>query len=180
MLFRYNAVVVVESIYQEREKIPGRPKLASIIGTHHVAIALSAGTLCHCIVFVPNLFGERNFLSIYLSQIAITISVSLLASWLVAVSLIPMLSARLKTPPAVQKSGGLIHKMQVRYARFLRWTLEHRGKSLIGIALIVAVRFGPVMHTKPNMFGGHGGGESNVQYKWKGSYTVAQMADAGQ
>src|SRR3546814_19232171 len=94
-----NAVVVVESIYQEREKVPGRPKLASIIGTRHVAIALSTGTLCHCIVFVPNLFGERNFLSIYLSQIAITISVSLLASWLVAVSLIPMLSARRQTPP---------------------------------------------------------------------------------
>src|SRR3546814_967423 len=119
----------------------------SIIGTRHVAIALSAGTLCHCIVFVPNLFGERNFLSIYLSQIAITISVSLLASWLVAVSLIPMLSARLKTPPAVQKSGGLIHKMQVRYARFLRWTLEHRGKSLLGIALIVAVSFRSEEHT---------------------------------
>src|SRR3546814_3525623 len=63
--------VVVESIYQEREKVPGRPKLASIIGTRHVAIALSAGTLCHCIVFVTNLFGERNFLSIYLSPIAI-------------------------------------------------------------------------------------------------------------
>src|SRR3546814_4713238 len=30
-----NAVVVVESIYQEREKVPGRPKLASIIGTRH-------------------------------------------------------------------------------------------------------------------------------------------------
>src|SRR3546814_10466453 len=83
-----------------------------------------------------------------------TISVSLLASWLVAVSLIPMLSARLKTPPAVQKSGGLIHKMPVRYARFLRWTLEHRGKSPLGIALIVAVSFVPVMHTKTNMFGG--------------------------
>src|SRR5690606_258528 len=84
-----NAVVVVESIYQERERMPGKPRLASIIGTRHVAIALSAGTLCHCIVFVPNLFGERNMLSIYMGQIAITICVSLLASWLVAVSLIP-------------------------------------------------------------------------------------------
>src|SRR3546814_5075940 len=172
-----NAVVVVESIYQEREKVPGRPKLASIIGTRHVAIALSAGTLCHCIVFVPNLFGERNFLSIYLSQIAITISVSLLASWLVAVSLIPMLSARMKTPPAVQQPGGLIHQMQVRYDRFLRWTLEHRGKSLLGIALIVAVSFVPVMHTKTNMFGGDGGDAINVSYQWKGTYPVAQMSD---
>ena len=172
-----NAVVVVESIYQEREKIPGKPKLASIIGTRHVAIALTAGTLCHCIVFVPNLFGERNFLSIYLSQIAITISVSLLASWLVAVSLIPMLSARLKTPPAVQKTGGLIPRMQKRYATFLRWTLENRGKSLLGIALIVAVSIVPVIHTKTNMFGGDGGDEINIYYQWKGSYTVAQMSD---
>ena len=97
-----NAVVVVESIYQERETHARPAALASILGTRHVAIALSAGTLCHCIVFVPNLFGERNFLSIYMSQIAITISVSLLASWLVAVSLIPMISARMKTPPAVR------------------------------------------------------------------------------
>ena len=97
-----NAVVVVESIYQEREKNAGQPKLASIVGTRHVAIALSAGTLCHCIVFVPNMFGERNMISIYMAQIAITICVSLLASWLVAVSLIPMLSARMKTPPAVK------------------------------------------------------------------------------
>src|SRR3546814_14221597 len=78
-----NAVVVVESIYQERERMPGKPRLASILGTRHVAIALSAGTLCHCIVFVPNLFGARNMLSIYMGQIAITICVSLLASCLV-------------------------------------------------------------------------------------------------
>ena len=97
-----NAVVVVESIYQEREKNPDNPLLASLLGTRHVAIALSAGTLCHCIVFVPNLFGERNLLAIYLSQIAVTISVSLLASWLVAISLIPMISARLKTPPTLR------------------------------------------------------------------------------
>src|SRR3546814_19653671 len=87
-----------------------------------------------------------------------------------------MLSARLKTPPAVQKSGGLIHKMRVRYARFLRWTLEHRGKSLLGIALIVAVSFVPVMHTQTNMFGGDGGDGITVYYQWKGSYTVAQMS----
>lgn len=172
-----NAVVVVESIYQEREKLPGQPKLASIIGTRHVAIALTAGTLCHCIVFVPNLFGERNFLSIYLSQIAITISVSLLSSWLVAVSLIPMLSARLKTPLAVQKPGGLIPRLQTRYARLLRWTLEHRGWSVLGILMIVAVSIVPVTLTKTNMFGGDGGDQVNVYYQWKGSYTVAQMSD---
>ncbi len=172
-----NAVVVVESIYQEREKMPGNPVRASILGTRHVAIALSAGTLCHCIVFLPNLFGERNFLSIYLSQIAITISVSLLASWLVAVSLIPMLSARMKTPPAVRSENGLIPRLQRRYAVLLRWTLEHRAASVMGILLIVAVSVVPMMLTKKNMFGGSDGDEVNVNYQWKGAYTKEQMSD---
>ena len=171
-----NAVVVVESIYQERERMPGQPRLASILGTRHVAIALTAGTLCHCIVFVPNLFGERNFLSIYLSQIAITISVSLLASWLVAVSLIPMLSARLKTPPAVRDERGLIPRLQKRYATLLRWTLEHRGWSVAGIVLIIAISIVPMVLTKKNMFGGDDGGETNIYYQWKGSYTKEQMS----
>ena len=172
-----NAVVVVESIYQEREKMPGNPLMASIVGTRHVAIALSAGTLCHCIVFLPNLFGERNFLSIYLSQIAITISVSLLASWLVAVSLIPMLSTRMKTPPAVRSENGFIPRLQRRYAKLLRWTLEHRGASVAGILIIVAVSIVPMMLTKKNMFGGDDGDEVNINYEWKGAYTKEQMSD---
>jgi HAE1 family hydrophobic/amphiphilic exporter-1 len=172
-----NAVVVVESIYQERERMPDQPRLASILGTRHVAIALSAGTLCHCIVFLPNLFGEKNFLSIYLGQIAITISVSLLASWLVAVSLIPMISARLKTPPALHSANGLIPRLQKRYAGFLRWTLEHRGWSVMGIVLVVVISIGPMIWTKKNMFGGDDAGEVDLYYQWKGAYTKEQMSD---
>lgn len=173
-----NAVVVVESIYQERERMPGQPIWASIIGTRHVAIALSAGTLCHCIVFVPTMFGERNMLSIFLSQIAITISVSLLASWLVAVSLIPMLSARMKTPPAVSKPDGLIPRMQKNYARLLRWTLAHRGWSVAGILLVVVVSIAvPARGMKMNMFGGEDAGETRVFYQWKGAYTKEQMSE---
>ncbi len=172
-----NAVVVVESIYQERERMPEQPRLASLVGTRNVAIALSAGTLCHCIVFVPNLFGDRNMLSIFMSQIAITISVSLLASWLVAVSLIPMLSARMKTPPLVRDNRGLIPRLQVRYAAFLRWTLEHRGKSILGILLIVLLSLIPATQMKTNMFGGEEGGEADIFYQWNGAYTKQQMSD---
>jgi HAE1 family hydrophobic/amphiphilic exporter-1 len=171
-----NAVVVVESIYQERERLPEQPRLASLVGTRNVAIALSAGTLCHCIVFVPNLFGDRNMISIFMAQIAITISVSLLASWLVAVSLIPMLSARMKTPPLVRNDRGLIPSMQRRYAAFLRWTLEHRGKSLLGILLIVVVSVLPMTQMKVNMFGGEDALEADVFYQWNGAYTKEQMS----
>ena len=173
-----NAVVVVESIYQERERLPGDPMRASVLGTKHVAIALSAGTLCHCIVFVPNLFGPTNEVSIFMAQIAITISVSLLASWLVAISLIPMLSARMKTPPAVRNDRGLIHRLQGRYAGFLRWTLEHRGWSVTGIVLIVLASIVPMVLTKTDMFGGGGdAGKAYIFYQWKGSYSLQQMSD---
>jgi HAE1 family hydrophobic/amphiphilic exporter-1 len=167
-----NAVVVVESIYQEREKFPDDPERASIVGTRNVAIALSAGTLCHCVVFLPMLFGEKNIISIYLAQLAVTISVSLLASWLVAVSLIPMLSARMKTPPAVK--SPLITRLQDRYARVLRWTLLHRGWSVAGILLISAASVWPMMHTQ-------GGGddsdpdEINIFYQWRGAYSKEEM-----
>ncbi|AKC85460.1 efflux RND transporter permease subunit [Pseudoxanthomonas suwonensis] len=170
-----NAVVVVESVYQERERMPGKPRLASIIGTRNVAIALSAGTLAHCIVFLPNLLGETNNISIFMAQLAITISVSLLASWLVAVSLIPMLSARLKTPPAVHSPDGLIPRLQRRYAGALRWTLEHRGWSVLGILMIVLLSFVPIVKTKVDFFGGGDSKEIQIYYQWKGSYTKAQM-----
>ena len=167
-----NAVVVVESIYQEREKYPGKPWLASIIGTRHVAIALSAGTLCHCVVFLPMMFGEKNIITIYLSQLAVTISFSLLASWLVAISLIPMLSARMKTPPALK--SPFITGLQARYARALRWTLEHRGWSVAGILAISLLSVYPMTHTP-------GGGddddpsEINIFYQWKGAYSKEEM-----
>lgn len=172
-----NAVVVVESIYQERERLPGQPRLASIIGTRNVAIALSAGTLCHCIVFVPNLFGETNNISIFMAQIAITISVSLLASWLVAVSLIPMLSARMATPKQVHSQTGMIARLQRRYARLLDWSLHHRGWSLLGILLVVLVSLVPMKLTKIDMFGGDGGKDIFIGYMWKGAYTYRQMSE---
>ncbi|HEY4530407.1 MAG TPA: efflux RND transporter permease subunit [Luteimonas sp.] len=172
-----NAVVVVESIYQERERDPDNPVRASLAGTKSVAIALSAGTLCHCIVFLPNLLGEVNDISIFMAQIAITISVSLLASWLVAVSLIPMLSARMRTPPAVVEKGGAIRRLQDRYARFLRWTLAHRGWSVAGIVLVVAASLVPMKGTTFDMFGGGDSGEIQLYYKWNGGYTLPQMSE---
>ncbi|MCW0452444.1 efflux RND transporter permease subunit [Xanthomonas sacchari] len=172
-----NAVVVVESIYQERERMPDQPQRASILGTRNVAIALSAGTLCHCIVFLPNLFGETNNISIFMSQIAITISVSLLASWLVAVSLIPMLSARMRTPALVHSPHGLIPRLQRRYARVLAWSLAHRGWSVCAIVLISALSVIPMLQTKKDMFGGDGGEQVFIGYQWKGAYTREQMAE---
>jgi HAE1 family hydrophobic/amphiphilic exporter-1 len=168
-----NAVVEVDSIYQEREKYTYHPRLASVIGTRHVAIALSAGTLCHCIVFLPMMFGETNMITIYLTQLAVTISVSLLASWLVAISLIPMLSARMQTPPAVK--SGLISRLQERYAAVLRWTLGHRGWSVLGIVLISLLSSIPMKMVKGDSGDEEDPSEIAIFYQWRGSYSKEEM-----
>ena len=172
-----NAVVVVESIYQYREKYPNDPVRCAIEGTRSVQLAISAGTLTSIIVFLPNLFGATNMISIYLSQVAITITIALLCSWLVAVSLIPMISARLPTPPAVTAAHGFIPALSKRYGRLLRWTLEHRGKALLGILLIVGISLVPAKFTKFDMFPRETGRELNLFFNWKGSYSLEQMSD---
>ncbi|WP_297799682.1 efflux RND transporter permease subunit [Arenimonas sp. GDDSR-1] len=172
-----NAVVVVESIYQYREKYPDNPMMCAIEGTKSVQLAISCGTLTSIIVFLPNLFGDKNFISIYLSQVALTITISLLASWLVAVSLIPMISARLKTPPAITQSHGFVPALTRRYEAFLAWTLANRRLSLLGILMIILVSMVPFKFTKFDMNSNEVGRELSMYFKWNGAYSLEQMSD---
>lgn len=174
-----NAVVVVESIYQYRERYPDDPVRCAIEGTRSVQLAISAGTLTSIIVFIPNLFGEVNQISIFLGQVALTITISLLASWLVAVSLIPMISARVATPPMLASTSGFLPALSRRYGRFLRWTLEHRGWSVAGILFIVAFSVLPAATglMKFDMFKNDAGREVDVYFDWRGSYSLEEMRD---
>ena len=172
-----NAVVVVESIYQYREKYPDDPVRCAIEGTRSVQLAISCGTLTSIIVFLPNIFGETNFISIYLSQVAITITIALLASWLVAVSLIPMISARLKTPPAITQAHGFIPALSSRYGRFLEWSILHRGYSMFGIFLIIVISMVPFKFTKFDMESNEVGRELSMYFRWNGAYSLEQMSD---
>ncbi|KFN44472.1 efflux RND transporter permease subunit [Arenimonas oryziterrae] len=172
-----NAVVVVESIYQYREKYPENPMRCAIEGTRAVQLAISAGTLTSIIVFLPNLFGATNRISIFLGEVALTITIALLCSWLVAVSLIPMISARLATPPAVTAAHGFIPALSRRYGGLLRWSLLHRGKALLGILLIIGISLVPAKFTKFDMFGEEASLEMGLYMNWKGSYSLEQMSD---
>ncbi len=171
-----NAVVVVESIYQYREKYPNDPMRCAIEGTRGVQLAISAGTLTSIIVFAPNIFGERNEISVYLAQIAYTITISLLCSWLVAVSLIPMISARLKTPPAVTAEHGFVPRLTRTYANLLQWSLAHRGWSLAAMGLIFVLSLPPFVLMKKDMFPNEASRELNLNFNWRGSYTLPQMS----
>ncbi|TXK64456.1 efflux RND transporter permease subunit [Alkalisalibacterium limincola] len=173
-----NAVVVVESIYQKREKYPDDPVRCAIEGTRGVQLAISAGTLTSIIVFLPNLFGERNEISLFFGEIALTITIALLASWLVAVSLIPMISARIKAPPKVAAGTGLIGRLQDRYARGLRWSLRHRGVTLVALGCLVLSSCVPFGYIQQNtdMFPQNPAREFEMYFQWRGSYSLEQMS----
>jgi len=172
-----NAVVAVESIYQQREKWPHNPAKCAVVGVRNVTIAISAGTLCHCVVFLPNMFGDKNFISLYLSHIAITITISLLASWLVAVSLIPMISARLEAPQKGLHQGWVVG-MRERYATMIAWTLRHRIKTMLLTAALALVSIFPMMKTKSDMFPTGETRDLGLQYELNGIYRLDEMEKA--
>lgn len=173
-----NAVVSVESIYQQRRKFPGDPPRAAIIGMRQVAIALSAGTLSHCIVFLPNLFGETNIISIQLAQVAVAISVSLLASWLVAVTLIPMLSARIEMPASLLTDDNWIGRLKQRYSDYLAWALTHRRRVIAATLALLLLSVVPIMGTEVDMFPEGQTRELELDYRLNGDYTLDQMQES--
>ena len=172
-----NAVVAVESIYQQREKHPGEPVKASILGVRNVAIALSAGTICHCIVFLPNIFGEPNQISIFLSHVAYTITISLLASWLFAVSLTPLLAARI-APPKYVASDNAVSRLKDRYARLVAWTLTHRAKTMLATLALLVVSVVPLKFVKFDMFDSAGTRRLELQVEANGVYTLDEIERA--
>ncbi len=169
-----NAVVVVESIYQFREKYPDKPWYCAVQGTQTVGIAIAAGTFTSIMVFLPNIFGEKNQISIFLTQVAVAMSIAHLASWLVAVSLIPMLAAKLPTPKFVGRET-FVTKLQRGYARFVDWTLSHRKITALCVVLMCLVSIVPMVLTKKDMFAQSESRELHLEYDLNGLYRLAEL-----
>jgi HAE1 family hydrophobic/amphiphilic exporter-1 len=169
-----NAVVAVESIYQYRERFPNRPWYSAVEGTRMVGAALTAGTLTSIIVFLPNMFGERNPIAIYLTQVAVSMSIAHIASWLVAVSLIPMLAAKLPPPKFIGRENA-ITRLQGRYSRAIQWSLRNRGKTMLGVLALLVLSVIPMSQTKSDMFPAGETRELNMSYDLNGNYRLPQL-----
>ncbi|NNC78511.1 MAG: efflux RND transporter permease subunit, partial [Woeseiaceae bacterium] len=88
-----NSIVVIEAIELKRRQGLDRIR-AAIEGVQSVWTAVLASTLTTILVFLPVLFIREEAGQLY-SDVAIAISASILASMLVAITLIPTASARL-------------------------------------------------------------------------------------
>ncbi len=136
-----NAIVVLEAIYRRRED-GERDRVASAShGASEVGGAVVASTLTTVAVFLPVVFVEGIAAQLFRDQ-ALTVSFSLLASLVVALTLIPMLAARGPSGAAagevarpVTRSGRIRRAVLVAgpmlVLRWLRLGVGATGRGLV-------------------------------------------------
>lgn len=130
------AIVVLENTYRHMEH--GKDRVtASIEGSEEVWSAIVASTLTHIAVFFPLLF-LTGVSSVLFKQLSIVVIFSLSMSLFVAVTIVPVLCAKMLTLPApADQRRGLtgrlftlgeraLEKMDNGYRNILHVTLQHR------------------------------------------------------
>ncbi len=139
-----NAVVVTESIFRHRSEQKDKPVEATLKGVQDVGLAVIAGTATTVIVFAPIIVGTKNDIMVFLTHVAVTIIVALLASLLIAQTLVPMLAARVSIPPR-PKAGALIERLTRRYVSSLEWVITRPWWTALGIFLICVIGVLPLL-----------------------------------
>ena len=130
-----NAIVVLENIFRLREK-GKQPIEAAVIGSRQVGTAITASTLTTVAVFVPVLFMQGMAAQTF-QQLAWVVSFALFCSLIVALTVVPMLSARFLRAGGKQVRGPLgamnqtigrmLDRLSDNYGAVISWALDHRG-----------------------------------------------------
>ena len=130
-----NSVVVIENIYRLRAK--GATIIqAAVSGAGQVLGAVTASTLTTVCVFAPIVFVEGLTRQLF-TDLALTITYSLLASLLVALTLVPAMASGMLRRPMVQKPG-LLDKVYPAYRKAIAFSLDHKaGVLLLSLVLLV-------------------------------------------
>ena len=130
-----NSVVVIENIYRLRSKGISAPA-AAVNGARQVAGAIAASTLTTICVFVPIVFVQGLTRQLFVDM-ALTIGYSLIASLIIALTLVPAMSQRMlrKIRDTKQGEGRILRT----YERSLRFVLRHKAVSII---VVIALLFG--------------------------------------
>ena len=138
-----NSVVVIENIYRLRAK--GATVIqAAVSGAQQVLGAVTASTLTTVCVFAPIVFVEGLTRQLF-TDLALTITYSLLASLLVALTLVPAMASGMLRREMVQKPG-LLDKIYPAYRKAITFALDHKaGVLLLSLVLLVTSAGAAVM-----------------------------------
>ncbi len=99
-----NSIVMLENIYRLRET--GKDGIeAAIDGSAEVGVAVVASTLTTLVVFLP-LVLVRGISGVMYKQLALVVSFALACSLVSALTLVPMMSARILKPSAADPGGN--------------------------------------------------------------------------
>lgn len=146
-----SSIVVLENIIQKRDRGADR-RTAALRGATEVNTAILASTITTVVVFLPLLF-IAGMAGLLFRELAFVVAFSLLCSYLVALSIVPMLAARVigrtagdddRSLPA-RALKRLFAALEDRYAGLLAAALAHRGATLLltAIALATALAVAP-------------------------------------
>ncbi len=126
-----NSIVVIENIYRMRKE--GEPvRRAAVEGTRQVAGAIVASTLTTICVFAPIIFTEGITRQLFVDM-GLTIAYCLVASLLIALTFVPMMSSGL-LKRTKEKKHPLFDRMQEGYGRLLGVLLHF--KILVFLAVL--------------------------------------------
>ena len=144
-----NSIVVIENIYRMRNEEGASAKKAAIQGAKEVAGAIAASTLTTVCVFLPIVFTEGIARQLFVDM-GLTIAYSLLASLVVALSLVPMMSAGLLRKTQ-QKETRFYAGIQNIYERLLRIALKGKIIVLAG-SLVLFLLSGALLLARGTQF----------------------------
>ena len=131
-----NSIVVMENIFRLRGRGLAAPR-AAVQGARQVSGSIIASTLTTVCVFAPMVFTKGTVRSL-LVPLALSISYCLLASLIVAMSVVPAAGSTLLRN-ASPKKNRFMEKVQAAYAKSLRWCLSHKLIPLAVASLLLAV-----------------------------------------
>ena len=130
-----NSVVVIENIYRLRAK-GANVRQAAVAGAGQVLGAITSSTLTTVCVFLPIVFVEGITKQLF-TDLALTMTFSLLASLIIALTLVPAMAAGMlkKNKPI---KPGLLDKIYPGYRRAVSWSLGHKA-VVLGAAVVLLV-----------------------------------------
>lgn len=128
-----NSIVVIENIYQLRMNGVS-PTKAAITGAKQVSAAIFSSTLTTICVFLPILFATGLAKQLFVDM-GLTIAYSLVASLIVAITLVPAMASKMLVKEK-QIKHNLFDKVIDIYERSLSRTLNHKFIMLALVALL--------------------------------------------
>ena len=128
-----DSIVVIENIFRKMQTEKFSVQMV-IDATKQVGVAITASTLTTVAVFLPMSLLNGG-LQEFLLPFALTVTYSLLASLLVALTVVPLMSAGLLKNTKLPE-----HKPAVRFPKMVTWSLNHKW-IVFSISILPFCRF---------------------------------------